>query len=654
MQTFAIATETLEEKLLKFRLATVVVAALVAAGAVSSVQAAVPAAGQSRITKAPIVDLGVAPADTVRKIAIALPLRNGAALDAYIASTADPASPNFRQFLTTAQFADAYGATADSLAQVQSYLAANGIAVKSVSGNRLMIIATANNAQLSSLFGTAIHLYSQDGRTFQRPVGNVVLPAGLKGLVTSVSGLSSQPLVRSNLKFMPRTGPLSVETSMVATAQPMDASTNVTSTGIPGKLTTGDVMNLYNGKPLVARGVTGNGTTLGIMTFAGFDQADAYGYWNAIRQPVLADRITEINVGDNVASPADNGADETSLDVEQAGGISPRAKIRVYEAANDDVGALMLYDTAISENLCDTLSISWGMAEIMEDPSVFPIYDAMLRQAAVQGTPLMASSGDSGAYDINRSTFLYPQFNALLTVDFPASHPMVLAAGGTTLPAKFKFNDGTPLVIAAERPWGLDYLRDYYVSHYGQAVYYTELFPVGGGGGVSVVYPVPAYQAGLPGVKTSSAGQSLIGPGTYNPTTHTFGGPIVDWIDMPGNFAGRNVPDVSLNADSNTGYYLAFGGYLYTQGGGTSFVAPQLNGIFSLITQQAGKRLGWLNPQLYAAYRAKGYGAGSPFRAIGAGTNLYYQGTSSYNPATGLGVLNIDNLSNVLAPATPK
>ena len=630
---------------MKFRLATVVAAALLSAGAVPSVKAAVPAAGQSRIMKAPLVDLGLAPSDAVQTIALSLPLRNAAALDTFIASTVDPSSANFRKFLTTAQFADAYGATHDAVAQVTAFLAANGIAVSEVSDNRLLVTATATNAQLSSMFGAAIHAYSQGGKVFQRPVGTAVMPLGLKGLAQSVTGLDTQPLAHSHVQYLPRDGALSAEPAPAV--QSLDG--NVVITDTPGYLTTGDVLNTYNGLQLPARGMSGAGTTIGIMTFAGFSQNDAYAYWSVIKQPVLANRITEIGVAGHKARPTDNGADETSLDVEQAGGLAPQANIRVYEAANTRLGALQLYSQAINENKCDTLSISWGEAEVAEYTADLLAYDTMFKQAAAQGTPIMASAGDSGAYDINRSTYLYPQFTPILTVDFPASHPLVLAAGGTTLPTQIQMKYAL-LTVPTERPWGWDYFRDYYVGHYGQAVYYSQVFPVGGGGGVSVVWDVPSYQAGLAGVKKSSPGQSMFGPANYNPATQTFSGPVVDYIDIPGKVAGRNVPDVSLNADPNTGYYLVFGNSLYAGGGGTSFVAPQLNGIFSLITQQAGKRLGLLQPQLYKAFRTLGYGTGSPFRAVGAGTNLYYAATNGYNPASGLGVLNIDNLSKVLAP----
>ncbi len=643
------------EKPLNFRFTTIVAAALLAGGALSAAQAAVPATGQSRLMRATLTDLGVAPGDAVKTIALSLPLRNKDALTAFVASTVDPKSANFRKFLTPAQFNAAYGATPASIAQVTAYLAANGIAVSRVSGNGLLVIAKATNAQLTSLFGSAIHTYSDGSQTFERPVGSVVMPQGLAGLAQSVTGLSTQPLARSYRKAPARAGALAMEPDVAA--RPL-AGAHALATNTPGQLTPADLMNNYHGTPLVARGLDGAGVTLGILTFAGFSQSDAYGYWDAIGQPVLPNRITEVDVADNVATPTDSGYDETSLDVEQAGALAPQARIIVYEAANTDIGAIELYDQAVSENKCDTLSVSWGLAEVYKDSSQLAAYDSVFLEAAALGIPISASAGDAGAYEINQNngpgtgSFAYPAFTPILTVDFPAAHPLVLAAGGTTLAGTLARKYAT-LTVPAERPWGWDYMRAYYVQYYDQALYYDEAWPVGGGGGVSVDYAVPSYQSGLAGLKKSSVGQSMFGPETLDVSTGTFTGPITDYIDMPANVAGRNLPDVSLDADPYTGYLLAYGGNLYSEGGGTSFVAPQLNGITALITQQAGGRLGQLHPQLYGAFRTYGYGAGSPFKSVGAGTNEYYASTPGYNPAVGLGVLDIDNLSKVLAPVAP-
>jgi kumamolisin len=638
---------SIREKTLNLRFTTIV-SALLAGGALSTAQAAVPASGQSRVIRATLTDLGVAPANTVKTIALSLPLRNKDALTAFVASTVDPKSANFRKFITPAQFNATYGATPDSIAQVSAYLAANGIAVSRVSSNGLLVIAKATNAQLTSLFGTAIHTYSDGSRTFERPVGTAVLPQGLVGLAQAVTGLSTQPLAHSYRKTPPRAGALAQEPDVAV--RPL-AGAHVLATNTPGQLTTADMLNNYNGAPLGARGLDGTGITLGIMTFAGFSQSDAYGYWNAIGQAVLPNRITEINVADNVATPTDDDYEETSLDVEQSGGVAPQARIIVYEAANTDVGAIELYDQAVSENKCDTLSVSWGLAEVYEDNATLAAYDSIFLEAAALGIPIAASAGDQGAYDINGND-PYPAFTPILTVDFPASHPLVLAAGGTTLAGTMVFKHAT-LTVPAERPWAWDYMRAYYLQYYNQATYYGDAWPVGGGGGVSVDYGVPTYQAGIAGLKSSSAGQSMFGPEFYDPTTGSSFGPLVDYIDMPANVAGRNVPDVSLDADPYTGYLIAYGGSLYAEWGGTSFVAPQLNGITALITQQAGGRLGQLHPQLYGAFRTYGYGAGSPFKAVGTGTNEFYTSTNGYNPAVGLGVLNIDNLAKVLAPSKP-
>ncbi len=57
------------------------------------------------------------------------------------------------------------------------------------------------------------------------------------------------------------------------------------------------------------------------------------------------------------------GSDESDLDVEQSGAIAPGANVRLYEAPNSDPGFADAYYSAASDNLNDTLSISWGESE---------------------------------------------------------------------------------------------------------------------------------------------------------------------------------------------------------------------------------------------------------------------------------------------------
>jgi subtilase family serine protease len=125
---------------------------------------------------------------------------------------------------------------------------------------------------------------------------------------------------------------------------------------------------------------------------------------------------------------------------------------------------------------------------------------------------------------------------------------------------------------------------------------------------------------------------------------------------LPAGFPGRNVPDLSMNADPDTGYILAYTSDGTSSGvfppgfsfqpywGGTSFVAPQLNAITSLMVQGLGHRIGLLNVPLYEI-ASQGYGGpGAPLRAITQGDNEYYSAHPGYNQASGLGVPDVANL----------
>ena len=87
------------------------------------------------------------------------------------------------------------------------------------------------------------------------------------------------------------------------------------------------------------------------------------------------------------------------------------------------------------------------------------------------------------------------------------------------------------------RAWGWDYFTDYLHNWYGpNAEYDLGYFSVGGGGAVSSVWSTPDYQQGVAGLNSTPAGQSLIDNTGY------------DYIDLlfPTGFAGRNVPDISM------------------------------------------------------------------------------------------------------------
>lgn len=583
-----------------------------------------------------IVDLGVAAATDVKTVSLSLALRNADQLDAFIAGLGDPASPNFRKFITPQQFAAAYGQSAESVAAVVAYLKSKGFTINKVFGNNLQITATGTNAQVAAAFGTTVHSYSLLGARYQAPATAPTIPAALASVVKTVNGISTRSLFNKRSTALPRTGPLANDVNLkVAGAIG----------GAPGQYTTVDLAAKYNINPLYARGITGAGKTVGIATLAGYLQSDAYAYWNQLGLQVSGNRIVDVLVdgGPSAADgPGSEGAGETTLDVQQSGGVAPGAKMRVYLAPNTDAGFIDVFAQALDENLVDVLSISWGSPEVYSDTATLDAFHTVFLQAAAQGIPVIAASGDSGAFDINRG-LPYPACTTLLGVDFPAADPLVLAAGGTTLPNSTPHKYGN-VTVPTERAWGWDYLKNYIVKNYGTDLYYSDYLAVGGGGGVSAMFGVPSFQKNLPGVQKTAAAQSLVCQNAVFNNGAGYG----DYLDVPANIAGRNLPDVSLNADPYSGYAVYEGGAWSTGSGGTSFVAPQLNGILTLISAGLNGRVGPINPQLYAAFKTYGYGAGSPFKPITAGTNQYYASSAAYNPATGLGSLDVAALAKVL------
>ncbi len=592
------------------------------------------------------VDHGLAPTDQNVTVSLVLRLRHEAELENRVRQSATPGSAHFQKFLTTAEFAERYGATDAQITQVQKYLDKYGLRGE-VLANHMVISVNGTLGQFSELFNTPVHTYvsRKTGQRFHRPARPLVMPAGLGNSVILASGLNSQWHYVPHHTTKLRVSNLQVTNPPTTlSTQARAAADNPTATGIPGQYTVGDVANFYNINPLYQRGITGEGSTVAIVTLANFDPADAEDYWTAIGLDTKPHRITQVHVDGGGGT---DGAEETTLDVQQAGGIAPQANIIVYDAPNAGSGFVDAFARAVSDNQADSISTSWGLGEIFNfaalnvdgasntdttDVGDLRAYHQIFLEAAIQGQSMFAASGDSGAYDTVRplGTGDGPgEFSAPLTVDAPASDPYITAAGGTTVPVTFVNSAGdVVLSIDQESVWGWDYLLPFVPSR-------DYVFSVGGGGGVSVYWHKPLYQFFTWGTRRSEKGQAL----TYNdPAT----GPYT-YLKLPGNFRGRNVPDISLNADPYTGYLLVYQGGLYSSGG-TSFVSPQLNGITALLRQSTGHRIGLWNPHIYLLQNIFGYGKWSAFNRISAGNNWFYAGNGHYNPGAGIGTLDVANL----------
>ncbi|HUA80977.1 MAG TPA: S53 family peptidase [Dyella sp.] len=625
-----------------------------------SVLLAGASAGAWAASATPAVDAGAAPANQTAHVTLILKLHHQAALEDYVRQTVTPGSPHYQQFLTTSQFAQQFGATNAEIARVQSYLQAQGLSSQ-VLPSHLAIRTSGTLAQFGALFQTSIHNYvsRESGRSFHKPVSNPQVPSAIADVVDVATGLSNEKVYRPHHVSTPAfaaLGKANAKTNALPAKGSGGSSGNPTASGIPGEYTVGDVANFYDINPLYQRGVVGKGSTVGIVTLSDFYPSDATTYWTDIGLTTKPNRITQVHVDGGAA--IDGGSGETSIDVEQSGGIAPFANIIVYDAPNTTDGYVDVFAQAVSDNIADSISTSWGLPEIFNfaalnvngasntdttDVGDLRAFHQIFLEAAVQGQSLFAAAGDSGAYDTVRDLGAgtgVGDYTAPLTVDSPASDPYITAAGGTTTPYSYAFGTGPTDSVTQESVWGWDYLQNYLDTYIGKGVY--NLFSVGGGGGVSVYWRTPFYQEFTSGIRSSEPKQSLV----YNDPA---AGPTT-LLKLPSHFKGRNVPDISLNADPETGYiYVStVDGGLAAGEGGTSFVAPQLNGITALLRQSSGHRVGLWNPQVYALQNIFGYGKYTPFKSIRTGDNWFYYGSPHYNPGAGIGALDVANLDAFL------
>ena len=353
--------------------------------------------------------------------------------------------------------------------------------------------------------------------------------------------------------------------------------------------------------------------------------------------------------------------------MEQSGGVAPGANVVVYQAPNSDFGWADAFFTAASQDTASTVSASWGFSETaidyfvrsgLESAAFTQAFDEAFLELAAQGQSAFNASGDQGAYSAFRDIG-----TTNLSVIDPADSPYITAAGGTTLPwtGTFTGPDGSATVtVPQQRIWGWDYLWQPIAQVTGEPISQVAESVIGGsGGGFSTMEPTPSYQFFVPGTHNFHAVQYLtptdytqVAPGLSEPTAWNFNpAPSVS----TGFGFGRAEPDLAADADPETGFLayvpsLADVGQPPLQGGwgGTSFVAPQLNGSAAVIDSYLGHPVGFWNPVIYAAAAS----SSSPFNPLNqTGTsndNLYYTGNPGepYNQGVGLGTPNLTELAD--------
>ncbi|MEH2490243.1 S53 family peptidase [Bradyrhizobium sp. AZCC 2230] len=527
----------------------------------------------------------VGAADPKQEIEISVRLRAKRADDEQVmALGAQP--PREREYLSRAEFAEQMGADPADVAKIDDFAHHHELNVKSVHLASRTVKLTGTVKAMSAAFGVKLNKVKHDGATYRMRKGNVQIPAELEGIVVGVHGLDNRPVAQPH--FRRKTASKTAKKGATARA------------GQGGSFSVEQIAQLYN----FPGGETGAGQCIAIIelndidqkghpTGAGYKTSDLKTFFKKAGIPMP--QIVPASVDGGANKPGHSEADgEVVLDIEVAGAIAPGARIVVYFAPNTTNGFIDAVKAAVHDTARrpSVISISWGGPE---DPAGSQQFvdglNEAIRDAAAMGVTVCVASGDNGSADMAQGWDGKPH------ADFPASSPFALACGGTNLRA----SNGT----ITETVWN------------------GGPQDGAGGGGVSIVFPRPQYQAHAHVPKS------------------------------PSHSVGRGVPDVSGDADPATGYQIFLNGVMTTIGG-TSAVAPLMAGLIARIneatTKKFGKTVGFINPLIYASH------AQGVFRDITVGNNditgdLHgmYKAGPGWDACSGLGVPNGAALQNLLA-----
>ena len=279
---------------------------------------------------------------------------------------------------------------------------------------------------------------------------------------------------------------------------------------------------------------------------------------------------------------AANWAGEATLDIEWAYAIAPHAKLILIAAPPAETEGVQGFPNlfkAISDQIDanppgTVFSMSFGVTEQTFGGAAATQtakFDAVFEKGIAKGDTFVTSSGDSGSLGVakqHRDTATYD----FATAGWPASSPYVTSVGGTQLQYGWTWDPLSDVAFNADGSANLDYFN--WTDGGNQNVVWNESWlPAAGGGGPSVIYPRPPWQAGV----------------------------------LPSAGDHRLVPDVAWNAAVNGGVlvYTSFfpnvnrvGWHIY---GGTSAGSPQVAALTALAAQRAGHGLGNIDWQIYGA-----------------------------------------------------
>jgi kumamolisin len=301
-----------------------------------------------------------------------------------------------RENVKREEYAHTYGADPADIEAVRQFAKQYhlGEVGSSAGGRSLRFKGSVSN--MNRAFGITLRNYKYPFGQYMGREGSLFLPADLIHIVQGVFGLDgrrqSKPFITKSLNASPSVSDNTIDTIMQNYAFP--------------------------------ESLDGAGQCIGILEFGGAlfdDDAAKYFQYRGKPKPDISFKNAGAVYTPNIDLQADQ---EVALDVEVAGSLAPKAKIRVYSAPNTEKGWIDAVSAAIHDAVDEpsVIAISWGSAEGLWEQDKQDALTELFLDAVWFGVTVCIASGDDG-WAIDSQGFA--------TVNFPASHPLVLACGGT-------------------------------------------------------------------------------------------------------------------------------------------------------------------------------------------------------------------------------
>ncbi len=339
--------------------------------------------------------------------------RDPAALAAEVQAVSDPGSPEYRHFLTPSQFAQRFGPTPATIAQITSALRNEGLTVGTPSSTGLSLPVSGTVAQVQSAFATPISKYRlSSGKTGYDNASAPEVPVSVAPQIEGVLGLDtlSPPQPSTSIPASERG-----ESARRARSRPRrrwhpgqpSPVSGTCANGIntverdTGALDAVDLSQAYSFDPLYSASHYGAGTTVALleMSGAGYLSSDITNFANCYGITLGNGQISEKSVGGGGAT---GGATvEAELDIETVLSLAPKADIEVYEGgASDDM--YDVFSRIVSDDTAKIVSASWtNGCEAYVGQSFQNSENTLFQAAATEGQSIFVATGDQGSEGCN-------------------------------------------------------------------------------------------------------------------------------------------------------------------------------------------------------------------------------------------------------------